>query len=504
MFHVMPNPSKDQVFSLIKSLSKSEKRNFKLYTSRIQLDTETKFVRLFELMDKMNPYDERLILQKFPNITKAQLPNLKRHLYGQILTSLRLIYIDKNIDIQIREQLDFARILYGKGLYMQSLKMLDRIKKIAEEHHQDILHLEILEFEKMIEARHITRSRLIVNKMESLLEASARRSLVTYQNNKLSNLNIQTQGWYIQHGHAVTIHSRIAFLDFFAQMIPEIPAENKLTFFEKVNFYQSMVWYHYILLDFELALEFAKRWVQLFSINPQMKSKDPMLFMRGLYYLLTFYYLTGNAADFHVYLKKLERFVEKEYSEWNSNTEITGFLYLTLSQLNASFLTGKFSEGIAKGSHIMTKLNAYETLIDPHKIRLISYKIGCLYFQTGDYSKALEYLNHVVVVQIDHLRSDLEINSRILHMICHYELKNVALIKDYLLPNTLKAIEKAKEQSKIQLSAIELLKALTKGQDPEVKKSISDFKLMLSNLDNQSQSKKDLAYLDLRLWIMKK
>ncbi|MEY2904135.1 MAG: hypothetical protein RJA52_151, partial [Bacteroidota bacterium] len=120
----MSNSYKDQVFSLVKSLSKSEKRNFKLYVNRLQSDSEIKFVRLFELMDKMTQYDEKIIIQKIPGVTKLQLPNLKRHLYGQILTSLRLIYINKNIDIQIREQLDFARILYGKGLYMQSLKML--------------------------------------------------------------------------------------------------------------------------------------------------------------------------------------------------------------------------------------------------------------------------------------------------------------------------------------------------------------------------------------------
>ena len=40
-----------------------------------------------------------------------------------------------------REQLDFARILYGKGMYMQALKILERIKQTALEHQQDILHL---------------------------------------------------------------------------------------------------------------------------------------------------------------------------------------------------------------------------------------------------------------------------------------------------------------------------------------------------------------------------
>ena len=117
-------------------------------------------------MDKLSCYDEEQILKKIPTIKKAQLSNQKRHLYKQLLISLRLIHIQKNIDIQIREQLDFAKILYNKGLYQQSLKLLERVKSIAFENHQDIQHLEIIEFEKLIESRHTTRS--IENRADEL------------------------------------------------------------------------------------------------------------------------------------------------------------------------------------------------------------------------------------------------------------------------------------------------------------------------------------------------
>ncbi|MCB0260334.1 MAG: hypothetical protein KDE62_11550, partial [Calditrichaeota bacterium] len=132
----MFSTQKDQLFSLIKSLTKAEKRSFKLYANRFQSGTDSKFIQLFDVIDRLAEYDEQEVLKRLPEVKKRHLPNLKRHLYKQVLTSLRLIYIQKNIDIQIREQLDFARILYGKGMYMQSLRMLDRIKKIAVDHHQ--------------------------------------------------------------------------------------------------------------------------------------------------------------------------------------------------------------------------------------------------------------------------------------------------------------------------------------------------------------------------------
>ena len=56
---------------------------------------------------------------------------MKAHLYKQILVSLKLNPAHQNIRSQIREQLDFASILYHKGLYNQGLKILDKAKEIA-------------------------------------------------------------------------------------------------------------------------------------------------------------------------------------------------------------------------------------------------------------------------------------------------------------------------------------------------------------------------------------
>ena len=126
----MINDQKDNLFQLIKSLTKSEKRQFKLYVGRMGSNNDSKFLNLFNLLDKSSKYSEKLILEKGV-VTKQQLSNLKAHLYKQILISLRLNPIHQNVRIQIREQLDFATILYQKGLYKLSLKVLDKIKIIA-------------------------------------------------------------------------------------------------------------------------------------------------------------------------------------------------------------------------------------------------------------------------------------------------------------------------------------------------------------------------------------
>jgi hypothetical protein len=156
----MATPQTDQLFRLIKTLSKAEKRNFRLYVTRNQTQTndDLKFIQLFDGLDKQKEYQEEQLLKKAPDIKKEQLSNLKAHLYKQILCSLRLLHKQNNVDIEVREYLDYAKILYNKGLYLQSIRALDKAKSIGAERHQYFLLLEIVEFEKLIESRHITRS----------------------------------------------------------------------------------------------------------------------------------------------------------------------------------------------------------------------------------------------------------------------------------------------------------------------------------------------------------
>src|SRR3546814_6281168 len=50
--NLMTNPHKDALFVLVNSLSKSEKRQFKLYVGRLGVNTDAKFLALFNLLDK--------------------------------------------------------------------------------------------------------------------------------------------------------------------------------------------------------------------------------------------------------------------------------------------------------------------------------------------------------------------------------------------------------------------------------------------------------------------
>ena len=243
----MPNRPTDALFQLIKSLKKSEKRNFKLYVKRNSATEDLKIIQLFDALDKMEDYDEELLLKKNPSIKKLQLSNLNANLYRQILSSLRLIKDEDNIDIQLHEQMDYARILFNKGLYIQSLQVLDKMKKFAQANNQVTFLMQALFFEKKIESLYITRS--IQNRAEQLTNeaniVTEKLTLIT----KLSNLSLQLYGWYIKHGHARTEQDDIEVKKLLDENLPANTIDCK-SFYEKLYLYQSLCWYAFIRQDF--------------------------------------------------------------------------------------------------------------------------------------------------------------------------------------------------------------------------------------------------------------
>ena len=496
----MSNTSKDHLFTLVKSLNKAEKRNFKLYANRLQSGSESKFLKLFDALDRLTEYEEDQLLRKLKGVNKRNLANLKRHLYKQILISLRLIYINKNIDIQIREQLDFARILYGKGMYMQALRLLERIKLIALEHHQDILHLEILEFEKLIEARHITRSRSVENKMESLLEESSRRSFVTHTTSLLSNLNIQVQGWYIQHGHVQRPEDFTEIKAYFDSIFPDNFKLENLTFFDKIHLFQAFMWYHYIRLELQEARDHAEKWVKLFEKNPQMQEKDPNLYMRGLYYQLIFIFLQQDFQAFSGVLQRFEKFHRENRRQLNANAQMTAFVYLYLSRLNEKLLVGDFKAGLQLVPDIHRSIRTFSAHMDMHRVLLFHYKIGALHFATGQYAEALDELNKITVLHSGFLRDDLHFNARILHLICHFELGHFELL-EYLVPQVQRAIKKGREVSAWQLATLNFLRRLLRASRTRQHELFLEFKHETKPLLENAYECKFLRYLDIPAWV---
>ncbi len=496
----MPSIHSEPLFILIKTLSKSEKRHFKLFVNRIQSQEEVKFIQLFDVLDKLSEYDEELILKKIPSIKKSQLSNLKRHLYKQLLISLRMIHIQKNIDIEIREQLDFAKILYNKGLYWQSLKLLERIKSIAKEHHQDIHHLEILEFEKLIESHHITHS--IEYRSDQLTVESEKRNQIITKTGLLSNLSLRLYGLYVQVGHIRNQKDAYFMWEFFKTNLPESDV-NKLTFYEKIYWFQCHVWYYYILQDFLRCYKYAYKWVDLYKENPALSTDDPTLILRGYNNLLAALFYIGYHQKYCAALDEFETFIDQNNLNFNTNGKLLSFQFLETARINKYFMEGRFEDGLVLVPEIERQLKEFELHLDEHRVLVFYYKIACMYFGCNKNEEAIEYLNRIINFKAGQLRGDIQCYARILHLIAHYELGHFELL-EYITKSVYRFLAKMEDLNLVQTEILKFLKQALYLDQNNLQKAFIKLKNRLELLKEHPYERRSFLYLDIISWLESK
>ena len=461
----MTKEQKDNLFVLVKSLSKSEKRQFKLYVGRLGVNEDSKFLMLFNILEKLIIYDETLILKK-GIVKKQQLSNLKAHLYKQILISLRLNPSHQNIRIQIREQLDFATILYHKGLYKQSLKILDKAKTIAITNEEKNIAYEIVELEKIIESQYITRS--ISNRANELTVQAKELSLQNVLASKLSNLSLQLYGLFLKTGYVKNDKENKRITKYFNDRLP-IYDINKLGFREKLWLYKAYLWYSFLTQDFLSCYKYASKWVDLFYNNKNMIILNPVFFLRGNNYLLETLFFINYHNKFKTVLTNLESATQEKLFPKDDNIESLTFMYVYNNKFNLHFMEGSFQEGLPLVNVVLDGIRKHNSRIDEHHIMVFYYKIASLYFGAGENRKSIEFLEKIISNKSLKMREDLLCFSRILNLVAHYEA-GLDYNLDVQIKSTFKFLIKMEDLYEVQKEMIKFLKRLGDIYPHELKK----------------------------------
>ncbi len=495
----MANRSTDALFQLVKSLEKSEKRNFKLYVKRNSATEDLKIIQLFDALDKMDDYDEKQLLKKSRSIKKQQLSNIKAHLYKQVLASLRLIRDEDNIDIQLHEQMDHARILFNKGLYLQTLKLLEKLKESARAYHQLTYLQQALFFEKKIEALYITRS--FQSRADQLAAESDLVNSELSMVNQLSNLSLQLYSWYIQNGHARNEKDVKEVTTLFDRHLP--PDTRHLTgFYEKLYLYQSYCWYAFIRQDFLQYYRYAQKWVNLFEEHPGMTQTETAIYCKGMHNLMGAYFGLMNHKKLADAIKRFERFAESKVVAQNENNRILAYQYLYTARINLYFLRGTFTKGLRLVPFLEEMLKEYGPYLDTHRVLVFYYKIASLYFGSGDNEKAIDYLNRIINQKGD-LRTDLQCYARLLHLIAHYELGNFELL-EYLIKSVYRYMARMENLSKVEEEMFAFLRRSFRVGAHALKPEFEKLLNKLRKYEGNPLESRAFVYLDVISWLESK
>jgi len=495
----MTNEPKDNLFVLVKSLTKSEKRQFRLYVGRMDSNEDSKFLSLFQVLDKMNRYDEKVILEK-GIVTKQQLSNLKAHLYKQILISLRMNPMHKNIRIQIREQLDFATILYQKGLYKQSLKVLEKAKLLALKNEEKYSAYDIVELEKVIESQYITRS--LSNRAETLIAEAEQLRIQNNLSTRLSNLSLQLYERLIKAGYAKSDDEFREITKFFYEKLPKVELDS-LGFREKLWYYKAHVWYSFLTQDFLSTYRNAAKWVEMFEENPSMIEIHPVFYLKGNNYLMESLSLLKYPSKFKEVLNQMTTQTQGVNFPNNDNLSALCFLIEYSNRFNLHFLEGSFEEAQILIPEIKKGIKEYQNQIDPHHVMLFYYKIACVYFGVEDYENCITYLDKIISNKRLKMREDLLCFSRVLNIFAHYEAGFDYHLESHLR-ETYKFLIKMNDLHEVQKAMIRFVRGLGDIFPHELKAAFEKLYEELKQYEDDPYERRSFLYLDILSWLESK
>jgi tetratricopeptide (TPR) repeat protein len=496
----MSNILPDTLFQLINSLEKSEKRHFKLYIKRSSAKEDLKVVRLFDAMDALPVYEENHLLKKLRGITKPQLSNLKTHLYKQLLASLRLLKTNENTDLKLSEHLDNARLLYNKGLKLQSLQILEKAKDLARTNQKFNFLVQAVSLEKKIETLHITRSSL--EKTELLAEEAVNISEHIYRVTHLSNLALLLYRWYVQNGHARNEQDEIEITKFFKASLPA-NVNTIHGFYEKLYLYQSYCWYAFIRQDFLMYYRYSQKWIDLFDETRVMVAVETGHYIKGMHNLLNAHFDLRNFKQFDITLKHFERFSKTSAANQHDNFRTHTSIYINNAKINQFLMLGNFSEGLAMVPEVVSKLEEYSLFVDSHRILVFNYKIASLYFGAAEYSKAIDFLHKIINDNRSGLRYDLQCYARLMHLLCHYEMGNEEIMES-LIKSVYRFMAKMKNLTVVEEEIFSFLRHSLKASAKQLKPELNIFLKRIKHLEKNRFETRSFAYLDIISWIESK
>ncbi|MEO1052687.1 MAG: hypothetical protein AAFX87_18785 [Bacteroidota bacterium] len=486
------------LFSLIKSLSKSEKRYFKLQSAT---GSDAKYARLFDAFDRLSDNDERLILKQCTWIKPSQFSNLKAHLYKQLLKSIRMYNSGNVTDVQTRELIDFVQILFNRNLYQQCVKMISKARRLAQRSDNLELQLETLKWEKRLLPYTIGRNnRQKANEIISEVQKVNDRITMI---NQLSNLSIKLNAIYLKTGFIR--HKRD--LDYVSKIVKQdLPAfqESELSFNEKMALYDLNVTYYSYIQDFENGHTYAKRWVDLIDQHSTRIPERLDIYTKALNSLLIAQYRLFKYHEFQKTKRKLRTLRNLPEANSNENIRLKLFKYTYAHEFNGFFMMGDFKKGVDLMDRIKPGLEAFIAQLDNHSKLVLYHKIACLYFGNGNFNGSLIWLNKIINSGDIDLREDVHCFARIMSLVAHYELGNMDVI-DYYLRSTYRFLSKKDDLHSFQKYILAFIKKLDRDiTEQELNKRFEQLIESLIPLTTKQFDKRAFYYFDMISWLESK
>lgn len=474
----------DDLFDLIKSLSKSEKRYFKLQSDLGA--AQKKYVKIFESIDKMKFYDEGRLIKDLNNTVIGKgLSAQKSYLFGLILKSLRLYSEQKSVKANINNLIIEAEILKNRMMYEQSLKYVSKAKKIALEHQENDEYARALFLE--------SRTKILVNKRNI-------SDLVKEANEKIKTA-IEVKAW---ETHQALINSLLLLETNIGDLkhrdreikIPSLSAHP--SFWERHYYLSNKSMDSFLDQSFDKAFQASEELIAHWDAHPKIKQQFEYFYViEGNNYLVACFYL----KRLDLLLSFLKELRELDLNQFHLKREVFQITYnIELIFYINSNLFGKAIDLVPK---IKEGLDYFGKNIVQSTRLTFYHNLAVLFFAKERYSEALDWVNEILETEKEAIRKDLQQFARIFQLIIHYELDNDRIL-DNLITSARRKFVKSGELKAFENLLLSFFREIqTTVSTKEEIKAFETLELSLKELIDQPRQER-VGLEEVSIWIKSK
>lgn len=492
----MKSPSKD-LFFLIKSLTKSEKRYFKQYAHRHIIGEENNYVDLFEQITIQDSYNEQQLKIALKGTSYvAYLAVAKRYLYQQILESLHNYHQVHAIEEKIKKHIHFTKILWQKKLIKAALKELKKAKKWIDEY----LLLDYM-------PEYITMQRRLLRSQKKLGKEAIEQSYLLLQNTLIS-LGKTNDYWQKSHEIIGMHYAKVNVEESkTSQQLTQISKELKAMGLPeqptaKIDYYKALATYSFMIGNAEEAVGYNQKLLTLFEQNPNIIALEREQYIATLNNYLIDNHLMKNYEVLNNGIQKLRALPMQKMFKSIPDLEVK-IIELTYSlELNVCIAQQQFAKALELLAALKKEISKHKKTMGLHYLLTFYYLIAYIYFRNKDYETALVWLDEIRQPRYKNLLEELIIAANRLYLIAHFELENY-LILDGLMATMRRVHTKLRSPSKLEQVLFKYLKKLSNTVGQKAKKTLFlSFAKDLAVVKQQEQ--RAWNYFDYDQWLAEK
>jgi len=424
----MSNKINDFLHELIHSLTKSEKRYFKLLSSRHTIGEENNYILLFDFIDKQVDYNEEELKIHFKGESFLnKLSITKKRLYDHVLNALDNFHAQASIESQIFKMIHGAEILSNKSLYTQANKVLLRAEKQAEK--QELTNV-LIHIRTKIKAL-LEKNNYLDIQEKQLQEIHRKDEELQNQSKEESALwNIKSQLFHHMaiHGIARTAQDKSVYLSIYSKVKKLLITKNSNSEIIYLrNHIQSA--YYFSIQEIDNSFNSLQKNLDLFKKEGNLIKNHPDRYFSILTNLI---YTAESLNLFELaesYFSELKYF-EKDTLNDNHDMDLQIKLFSSISSIELSMLTkkGNYEEAKKAVEKIENGFNAYGDSISPIRQAFLCFKIASIHLANNEAQLALKAVRKILNDTGLDKKEDIVSFAHLLELFINIELGDI----DYL------------------------------------------------------------------------